>query len=321
MRFLLPQGIGDSVWGMLKVQAISSAIGDGSVEIFLNTANENPNENRALDFIRRFKFVRKAAMIRTQILASKGQSVDEQGYYRYIDSGPPEDLHLIANDIDYVLIPNTPLERGIRLEHWLPEFHTNWDLMKDFQFHSYEVAKAESIVYSLKPFCVFYLGPEGGNTVNGHNRGPMWRPEDWVELGRQISKLGMKIAVVGAYYDSSYYDDYVEPLLQKDGQRWFNLIGHTTIGETFAIIERSEFVISYQSGIGIVAEYLGVPAAIWWRPYGNSISPHFFLSFDEKMNGAWAPPYMIQSKKHFPLYYGRQTPKEIADEISERGWV
>jgi len=80
-------------------------------------------------------------------------------------------------------------------------------------------------------------------------------------------------------------------------------------------------VISYQAGVGIVSTYLGTPTAIFWRPYGDSISPQWILSFDERMASAWVPPATIEAGKHLPLIYGRHGIQHIVSEIRRRGWA
>lgn len=310
MKFLLPQGIGDSVWALTKVQDISKKLGDGTVEIYLNTQEFDPRENRSVEFIKRFSFVSEVNQIKLGIL-KEGKPCDEQGRFRYIDSGPTS-LH----GLDYILIPNYHLERGLRLEEWLPEFETNWKIMDKFQFTNRELQTA----YSLKfPYCIFYMSNEHANSIDGHNREGIWRPYDWSELGQYFTSRGIRIIVVGAEYDESYWTKFVEPLVEK--QEWINLIGKTGIAQTLAVIKNSKFVISFQSGIGIVAEYMGVPAAMFWRQEGNSISSLLYISFDEKMNGAWSPPDMIAAHKHLALYYGRHTTQYIIDEIESRGWM
>jgi ADP-heptose:LPS heptosyltransferase len=221
--------------------------------------------------------------------------------------------------VDWTLMPNAAMERGIRLENWLPSYKTNWDVMKHFKFTDLAQRRAFDIKNLLGEFCVFYMGPLIGNTKEGHNRGPIWKPEDWIALGNFIQEeLGLGIVVVGARWDESYYNEKIcagDPI-----PSWLDLIGTTSMDEVYAIISKSRFVISYQSGIGIVAEYMGIPTALFWRQKGDSLSSMFYASFDEKMNGAWSPPDMIASGKHMALYYGRHDVKYICDELVGRKW-
>jgi len=310
MNFLVPQGIGDSIWALLKVQDISKKIDDGVINVFIACLDaNNSSEARSLEFIRRFDFVNKCEMYqmpmegRQGCLLLPGDAADANGLYRYIDNGATA-----LNGIDYVLLPNCTLERGIRIEEWLPDYEVNWNVMDHFRFEEMEMID--------KHYIVFFLSSTQNNTIAGHNRNSLWTPEQWVELGRRIQKqFGYSICVVGADYDISYYSDYVAPLL-PDYDYWFNYIGRFDIEQTFAIIKNARFVVSYQSGIGIVANYMNVPVAMFWRAKGDSISPDSYVSFEEEMAEAWAKPDV----KYLPLIYGRHDVDYIMNEITEQQW-
>jgi hypothetical protein len=318
MKFLLPQGIGDSVWGLIKIQDVSKKIGDGIIDVYLNTSREGSIvEDRAIPFVSRFDFVRTVGQRIVRIL--DGDNIDQDGHYIYIPDGP---LPSIA--IDYALMPNGPLERGIRLEDWLPEYKANWNIADHFAFMKDELQLADELHEEFgKNFVTFYPGPEAGNTLDGHNREAMWTPEDWVHLGNKLhEELGVEILVVGAEYDLSYWMRHVFPLVIRSGmaEHWHSYIGLWPIAQTFACVKKGRFTISYQSGIGIFSSYMQVPTGIFWRPKGNSISPQFYISFEESMASGWVRPDMLSSGKHLPLIYGRHDVDYIVNQIKERGW-
>jgi hypothetical protein len=60
---------------------------------------------------------------------------------------------------------------------------------------------------------------------------------------------------------------------------------------------------------------------IFWREKGDSVSPQYYISFEEAMASAWADPRMISSGKHLPLIYGRHGVDYIIDQIKERRWA
>lgn len=315
MKFLIPQGIGDSIWALTKVQSIAEQHGEKTIDIVMNTSGMNSREQRALDFVLGFDFVNSAGMKQVNIMQLPYNiPTDDCGYFRYIPDGPSSVV-----GIDWTLMPNSAMERGIRLENWLPEYKTNWRIMDHFQFVPSSLIRSKTIKKTFGDFCIFFLGSKEGNMTDGHNRGSIWKPEDWVTLGEFIQhSLELNIIAVGAEYDKSYFEELV--LGNGSTSHWINLIGKTSINEVYALIRDARFVVSYQSGIGIVAEYLGIPTAIFWRQKGDSISSNFYASFDEKMNGAWSPPDMIASEKHMALYYGRHDVKYICDELIRRKW-
>lgn len=322
MRFLVPQGIGDSIWALFKVEDIAKKLGNEHIEIYIACSNpENPIENRAKDFISRFEFVDNVQMYQMPNLGQvgpvllPGSATDEDGLYRYIPDGTSMILSLPG--IDYVLMPNAPLERGIRLENWLPEFEINWNIMDRFKFSDEELTATIDL---NKPYAVFFCGSLDGNSIAGHNRNSIWKPADWIKLADDIqNKFGLEIVVVGAEYDRSYYEKELLPLIKN--KSWIDRIGNCSIGETFVITKKAKFVISYQSGIGIISSYMGTPVGIFWREKGDSVSPQYHISFEESMASAWASPQMISSNKHMPLIYGRHDVDYIIEKIKEWGWA
>ena len=330
MRVLVPQGIGDSVWSLLKVESLMRQLGGRRpLTVLLNCHDPNdPVECRGLEFVKRFAFVDSAGMCQIGINAP-GPRTDEDGRYRYVRSGPiPE------RGIDYFLGSNEPMERGVRLEDWLPEYPVRWDALDDFRFTHGEIREAERLKARWGGYAVFFMGSESGNTAAGHNRGGLWRPEQWAELGERILDLKQvdfnggreeigRIVVVGAEYDRSYWERHVQPLISAGSgweNGWESAIGRWGIGQTFAVCRGARFVVSYQSGIGIASHYLGVPTAIFWRQEGDSISPYDHVSFDERMASAWARPDYAAAGKHLPLFYGRHDVEYIMGEIKRRGW-
>jgi hypothetical protein len=323
MKFLLPTGIGDSVWAIHKVQAIRDKLDPGgSINVSLVGAKSGI-DSRALDFVRRFSFINSVDM-KSYSIQAYGPLVHPDGTYNYIEDGDYtfDGEHYIA------LVPNRTLEQGIRLEDWLPHHAINWNIFESFRIDIGERIYAAAIHEKLGDYAVFYPGPLAGNTVEGHNRGPIWTPQEWVELGKRVhEEFGLHILYVGATYDRSYFDTMLKPLLTQESWPvkgttcwWTSIIGQTNLGQLWALTDRAKFVISYQAGVGIISTYLGTPTAIFWRQNGNSISQYAYLSFDERMASAWVSPAVLKAGTHLPLYYGRDSVESILNEVCRRGW-
>ena len=323
MKFLLPQGIGDSVWALHKIQAIRDKLDPGGpIDIHLTCSRQDDLQSRAVDFLRRFDFVDSVEM---QLNYGIHREYDEKrppftpgGYWDYLEDG----MYDFKGEKFCVLIPNAPLERGIRLENWLPQYSINWDIFSHFRVSPAELAYGRMVRSKLGPFAVFYPGPLHGNTIEGHNRNMLWKPAEWIDLGEQLhDKYGLKTVVVGAEYDHDYYTHMLAPRINGSASHWIDLIGRTSIGELFATTSQSSLLISYQAGVGIISAYRHVPTAMWWRPRGDSISTHGFLSFEEEMSTAWAPPDILEQGTYLPLIYGKHGIEYILEEIVKRGWV
>jgi hypothetical protein len=168
-------------------------------------------------------------------------------------------------------------------------------------------------------FVALYLGPMAGNTGAGHNRGPLWRPEDWVSLAGHFIARGLRVAVVGAAYDHDYYLERVRPLAVRAGQQWADFCGVFEIGETLALLRRAKCFVSYQCGLAMVMQYLGTRVVSWWRPDGDSLDHDRLVSFDERFRDAWTHPKFADS--YLGLVYGRQSADDVAAEVEKRGWL
>ncbi len=307
VRFFTPTGIGDCVWALTKMRAIA---GDRMIEVVISGNPGREIDNRTPPFLRRFRWIGNASILNRTVL-ERGARTDRLGRYRLLPDGMRDGL--------YHLMPNKALEAGIRLEDWLPDVPIDWNVMDSFDWSGTQKASALGKAYS--PFVALYLGPEEGNTVEGHNRGPLWTPRQWVQLGRGFHRQKLNIVVVGASYDRSYWEKYVRPLAEKAGLHWLDAIGKWEIGSTFAFLRQAKCLISYQCGLGIVSHYLGVPVAMWWRQDGDSAHPRDRVCFDERMAHCWTRPEPQYQQRYLPLYYGRQTPEEILAIIEERGWL
>ena len=325
MNVLLAQGIGDAIWGLFKAQSVAEKYNIKEICVRIACSNpDNDTENRAISFIKRFSFVSECKMYpmpyhpeKCGSVLRRGPATHEDGSYRYIDSG----FNRRLPDIDFVLIANGHLEKGIPLDDWLPEYKANWNMVK----HHYMLTLAES-EYANKfkkevgDYAIFYTGPLSGNTTNGANKGGLWSPDDWIALGESIYKnLGIKIVLVGAEYDYSYYEECLKKHA-KDKSYWINKIGKFKINKTFAVCRNSNFIISYPSGIGIVSHYLGVPCCFFTRPYGNSLNDSKFVSFSDEMSHAWAYPNSKKSGKFLAALYSKHTPNMVYDYIVQNNW-
>lgn len=309
MKFLVPTGIGDSTWALTKARAIAQRLGDGTVEIGIACENTHDDvQRRALEYVQRFPFVRSAEMVRTGAVLKAGPHTDEQGRYRYLDDGP-------WRDDWFALMPNAPLERGERLETWMPDDAIDWTITRQWMNTPKEIELAEAVERFYGRFAIIYPGPEAGNTREGHNRGGLWKPEDWAQVAGEIRDLGLTPVAIGAGYDFSYWRHFVLHALKRADPTCklvVNLIGQLPIGKTLALIRRAAFGVYYQSGLGVWSAFEGIPTAMFWRPDGDSAHPTKKLCFDERMASAWVPPAELESGRYLPCIYTRTKVAELA---------
>lgn len=311
VEYVLPTGIGDTVWALHKIRAINEALYPGSpIDIILSGDPTNEIDRRTIPLLKRFGFVRKAYVADVPVLQSRANPTNEKGRYKYVPDG--------LRGTHHFLTPNHALERGVRLEDWLPEYPIDWDILKEFSLEGTEAGARRGD--ELGKFVAFYLGPERGNVDEGHNRGFLWEPKHWNALGKWFTKQGCRVAVVGAPYDRSYWERYVREGVGQEGMEWVDLIGaFPDVGDTYSFLLKAKCFISYQCGLGIISHYLGQNVAMWWRPDGDSSHSERMVSFDERMAHCWTNPKYRD--RYLPLIYRRETVEDIIRAIDEKGWV
>jgi ADP-heptose:LPS heptosyltransferase len=306
VTFVLPNGIGDVMWVLLKIRAIAA---DRPIDIIVSGRPGSDVDYRAVPFLKRFPFIRNVQVMDIPILSSPVCPTNTRGRYSYLADGIRGPHHF--------LVANAVLEDGRRIEEWQPQYPVDWKVIDEFDWRNTE--RGTKVGRSLFPFIAFYLGPERGNVDEGHNRGFLWEPKHWIVLGADLCRRGFKIAVVGADYDRSFWERYVRTGVQESGQHWIDLIGKFEIGECFAFLKEAKAFVSYQCGLGIVAHYLGVNVAMWWRPEGNSCHGERLVTFSERMATAWIRPEYQQ--RFMPLIYQRENPEDIVTEMERRKWL
>lgn len=307
VTYCLPNGIGDVCWALTKIRSVAKG---QPIDITLAGDPGREADHRSVPFLKRFPFVRSVRVQDVPMLEDRDNPADARGRYRYLPDGPRGSYHY--------LVPNKVLEQGRRLEDWLPEFPTDYDVVKEFDWSNTE--RGAQLGNGLAPFAAFYLGPESGHCDEGHNRGWLWEPRQWVELGRALrEEHGLTIAVVGAPYDRSFWEKYVRPGVEQAGMVWVDLIGKLEIGETFALLKESKCLVSYQCGLAVVLHYMGGRAVCWWRPDGDSAHPSRMISFDNNMRYAWIRPGWEQN--WIGCLYRKETVGDILTEMENRGWL
>lgn len=308
VSYCLPNGIGDVMWALTKIRSVA---GGEPIDVTLSGDPGREADHRAVPFLKRFPFVRSVRVSDVPVLLDKKDDpTDAQGRYRYHPDGLDGAYHY--------LVPNATLERGQRLEEWLPQFPTDYDVIREMSFEGTE--RGTLLAQGLHPFVAFYLGPEAGHCDEGHNRGWLWEPRHWQELGRALQEEhGLKVAVVGADYDRSFWEKYVRPGVEKEGLHWLDLIGKLEIGETFAFLKGAKALVSYQCGLAIVLHYLGGNVVVWWRPDGDSCHGSRKVCFDNNMRNAWVRPGW--EKKYIGCLYKQETVGDILGAMEEREWL
>lgn len=139
--------------------------------------------------------------------------------------------------IDYVLWPNAVLDRGERIERWLPNYAT------DLAFPVKTAPGVEGAV-------VLYA-----SSIRMHRSCfPQMERDYWPRVARHVfDRFGVPPVVIGAGFDRDY-SSRLAWLSPVDDQ-----VGNTTLPEVAGILQRARLVLGVISGMTILANHFRVP--------------------------------------------------------------
>lgn len=304
LRVAVPTGIGDTLWAMTKVGAIlrqENAQGGGYGGVHVRVcAGAVPHslETRAFDFLQNIPFVKKVDHV-VHPIHPPGRHYEIDGCI-YLPSGKVASSHF-----DYLLIANHSLERGVRLEDFLPQHVVDWKILDSIP-SVIQSPPVRDLFRSQLPFFVLYCSAlrNYSSRNNGYNNwdedfSSRWSLEDWAQVLIDLYDCfgqGLQPVITGAEYDKTCAARVIELVRERRANLpILDLCGTCTTPETLAVLRQASLVVGYPSGIPIAATFLGRPTVMFYNsnpilrenrgPGGEDVlmmSPGFPVS--------WTPP-------------------------------
>ncbi len=149
---------------------------------------------------------------------------------------------------DYVLIPLPHLERGERIETWLPELETDFYWAKDLKITKQSTHPNRVLLY-----------PSGHNANTGFHAN-WWKAKDWQQVINLLNQAGIRPVIVGSDSESDL-TYFKQANFQGD---FDDMVGKTSIEEYAALIKEAKIWVGLNSGGGILSAYLGTPTLMFW---------------------------------------------------------
>lgn len=320
-------GIGDALWSFMFIPALLKKLGQKRVNLIACDAeDQGVVRKRSYNMLERFGFVEK--VIPFNFRMHPEQIVDpETGCYNYIPLGKNEITD--DNPFDYSYIVNGELERGKSLEEIAKELNLDPKDVTTDVFSDYKVFPEDEVIanklLSLNPkgYIVLYFGPLKGNTEENFNRGELWKTYDWYVLSKLLHDIWkLPIVIIGAHYDLSYYNKFLQEIPDYDSANSFvNLIGVTSLPETIALLKKAYCVVGYTCGMPITSTYLGTRTAMFWRPQNLSLSKHLKKhGFSKEFCFNWVPKKMVEENRYITLWYSEDDGYSVFEKMVLAGW-
>lgn len=290
-RILLPCGIGDVYWSLVKLRAFCKRhdVKDIPYVAIVTTAQEpkyDGSEYRSLEFLKMVPFVK--------LDTPPNKEAHPKPEPKWLSDLYLEMWHGTKTNCpgfmgyDYFLVYNGAITNGIFLEE-IDDLECEWNFPmivsdKQIQFQNECQKKYGKYVVYLWSFC-------GGGYSKFHT--------DEFSVLKIIKSIQAFVALtnltpvfVGSWWDTLHGNDYLKEIISAVSGS-VDLVGKTDIDQLFGVIKGSEMVVGAHCGPTIMSTVFGKKTIILWSKS--------YPLFKEKSPLVVAPPY-ARNETYWPVY-------------------
>ena len=255
---LVPPGIGDSYWSIIKIQAFLKREGLDIVDICIASPREKKfqGHKRAFPFIEMFPFLKSTGI--TYCTKDGNKAIWKEAY--------AQEGRTIFKDVvncDYFISYNGHLRVGKRMEDIDSDLECNWYPPMFISLEQKNYQKACARKYGK--YVLFYFVFQG-TYCHWTKEFPVTEVIKSVKAVTEQS--GCTPIFVGAQWDA---EDptliQVKKELRREKFEFVDLTGKTNVDQLFGLIKGSQMLIGYPSGLSILSAVLGAKTIIIWNDY------------------------------------------------------
>ena len=241
---LLPPGIGDSYWSIVKLPGLMKELGETSVNLFVSDPDDR---QRSLPWLQKIPWGSAKGYVNHK---TSSQTFQEA----YMRNG----RYLFSNVLgcDYFLAFNGVLRFGADLDKVEASWGAEW-FPKMF-LSSQEKKATKEFQDRFGNYVVAYFVE--------HGMYKRWltqlKPVEIVSVLKRIKEKGFEVVFMGAEWDRDGL-----PSMLAAGCGGVDLCGETTIDQMFGLIRGSQGVIGFPAGNTIMSTVLRVPTFLFWNQY------------------------------------------------------
>lgn len=254
---LLPPGIGDSYWELVKLEAFLERENLGLPDIYIASrhADSYNAHDRAFPFIRMVPFVHSADQVRS-IEGKSNRPLWREAYCRCGNTVFPN-----VAKCDYFISHNGYMGKGFALDKVDPDLKCHWDIPLFVSLE--QEAFRKQVAERYGKYVVFYFVFQG-TYQHWVKEFPLVEIISYIKFFAE--KTGYTPILVGAPWDAS--NRVLRHLKKASG--CVDLLGKTTLDEVFGLMRGAEMVVGFPSGLTILSTVLGAKTLIIWNDYYNS---------------------------------------------------
>jgi hypothetical protein len=283
---LLPPGVGDIYWPLVKTQALLRREGvESPVDVYVAAprAKKYNSEARSFPFLEMFPFLHSTGEVRF------GRGPIHQGRTVFRN----------VHDCDYFITWNGHLRAGKTLEEVDPDLACNWHLPRFVSLG--EEHSRHNTFNKYGKYLVLYW------SFSGTNR-QMLRHFTLEQIAEAIKavvdRTKLRPVLVGGVWDLDC--QYLNTLARMLPSETVDLRGKTTLEEVFGIMRGAEVVLGMNSGITVMAAAFKVKTVMLIHDYLFTNGVH--------RNFAWnTVPPNVRRKTYFAEYADQTTPEGLVE--------
>jgi ubiquinone/menaquinone biosynthesis C-methylase UbiE len=291
---LLPPGMGDSFWSIVKMQAFikKNNLGLPDVRVVCNRDNRYNGQKRSFPFLEMFPFLNS-----TGISHENGKNPKLKKIWReaYAERGRTtfQNIH----GCNYFIAYNGHLKYGEQMENIDPDLECNW-FPPMFVSKEQEHYKRDSIK-KYGNYVVFYF-PFYGTYKYWTQEFPI---ESVIESIKMIAKHANCTPIIaGAQWDA---DNTQLRQVINSISSCIDLTGKTSVEQLFGLIKGSKMVVGYPSGLTIMSTVLRQKTLIIWNDHYNK-------------DFAWySCPPDVRKKTYFVEFTKGLSPNKLANKVTQ----
>jgi ubiquinone/menaquinone biosynthesis C-methylase UbiE len=256
-KILLPPGIGDSFWSIIKLQSFikQKNIGIPDVHVVCNR-DRHDGHKRAFPFIQMFPFLNSTGVHFENTNNPKLKKIWKLAYAK-----AGQTIFRNIHGCDYFISFNGHLKYGKQLHKVNPELECNWfpPMFVSLEQDRYK----EEAIKKYGKYIVFYFVFHGTYKY-WSNQFPI---ENVIHYIRDIiDKTGYIPVFVGAPWDLKQSDIKA---VKRNIPNHIDLTGKTSLEQVFGLIRGSQLFVGYPSGLTIMGAMLKAKTLIIWNDYYN----------------------------------------------------
>lgn len=245
LKVAVPPGVGDVYWCLTKLQALRTSLEADRVELL----------------------VQKSSLPRALAWAELCPLVDASSEFKFYPServlkgGFATNVH----SAHMVLWPNAVVDRGEKLETWLPQYAYD-----DRVQINTEITRPAGDV-------VVFPAHEGIQSAWFSSQPPQF----WPRLIAKLEALfGQRVTMIGSEWDKSHCDGMAGSVDY--------LVGQTSLAQVAGILERARVVVGVASGMTILANRFRTPCVAFFPRKHHALFPWTWVPDDAPYRVIWS---------------------------------